>query len=730
MKTFILKLLFFIVLFNFSPKSFGNWKEINSPQINISINEIYKIKNSLIAFNKNKIFRSIDDGESWETINYNGLDSIYQFDIIKKNNDKIYIGLNQFRNKVNGIFASDDLGINFEQIYLNDILDFEFKNNKMHIFNNRSLTIYDEEMNLLDSIFVGFAPYSFNKIYLTENDIVIYDKGALSNSKPFINDGIIYSLDNGNNWLEWNDGLGRDFGIYNCVYFSDSIAFIGTNKGFFKSDGYGKKWETYILPTKSQEITNLFKEENNIYISSSIGEIYYSSDNGLTWDSIYFDVNNYRINTIKKIDKNIYFTSVKGLYKIVDNIISHLDIKEKSNYLQLEFVNNNAYLGVLYNGILYSENKQENWVALNDSIFENSTENNRFKIKDSLILAYDYSKSHLSISRDLGKTWKDTLLIDEKDRIIEVNIFEKVITINSKNFLLYSYDGGHNWSKINKLDPVINLKISKIYQYNDSTFLASSINSGIYISNDYCKTWKRITESEQSIIYNQTTYYIVFNQNKIFTPKLDSENYANELLISTDKGKNWLQKEFNEYKVYIMNLINYKENIFLFTSDGLFYSKDFGETWVNYKEGLDNFIKDQLNFIIYRDLDIYNGDLYLTLKEKILKLPLLELGIEYTSVTERIPSNYLFSYPPYPHPSNNQINVKVEFDNQLIFNKDNIEIYSIFGSKVNIDGNVNLIREDDYHALVTWDVSNINPGIYIMQVTYGNEKLIWKIIIS
>jgi len=59
-----------------------------------------------------------------------------------------------------------------------------------------------------------------------------------------------------------------------------------------------------------------------------------------------------------------------------------------------------------------------------------------------------------------------------------------------------------------------------------------------------------------------------------------------------------------------------------------------------------------------------------------------------------------------------------------------IEIYSIFGSKVKVEGNVTLIRENDYHALVTWDVSNINPGIYIMQVTYGNEKLIWKIIVT
>src|SRR5690606_10998874 len=149
------------------------------------------------------------------------------------------------------------------------------------------------------------------------------------------------------------------------------------------------------------------------------------------------------------------------------------------------------------------------------------------------------------------------------------------------------------------------------------------------------------------------------------------------------------------------------------------YSLDFGLTWSTYIDGLESILDDNYFVVLYRDLAMFEGNLYLTLKERILKLSLSDIEIEYLSATERIPSNYLFSNPPFPNPSNNQIYVKVAFDNQLKVSKNNIEIYSIDGSKVDIKGEVSLIKEDDYHTLVTWNVENTNPGIFIMQITYG-----------
>src|SRR5690606_23707839 len=98
------------------------------------------------------------------------------------------------------------------------------------------------------------------------------------NPEPILNDGIIYSLDSGKTWLEWNEGLGRNFAIYYCVNFTDSISYIGTNKGLYKSFGFGKKWEPITAPTNSQFVSNILIDKNEIYLSSYIGEIYYSED--------------------------------------------------------------------------------------------------------------------------------------------------------------------------------------------------------------------------------------------------------------------------------------------------------------------------------------------------------------------------------------------------------------------------------------------------------------------
>ncbi len=736
--------VFFIIVLLLPIYNYAKWEEVDSPKGKIYISDIFKTKNTLITNNSYSLFLKNDKDINWKKINPTGLDSLIYFYNFKVNNDNVFLKGESNSLNNNGIYQSKDLGFSFEKIYSDKInkpvQDFEIYNDTLLILIGRDIYKYDISNSIVfDSIKIE-TPYGFNKIKLIDDIIVVYDKGAISGNPPppIYNDGILFSEDLGKSWKEWNKGLERNYALYNSFYFSKNISLIGTNKGLYKSNGLEEKWEYITIPSVSKDITNVLIDADKFYISTKLGEIYISSNQGQSWELLHFLDKNESITSIKNIEGKIYFTSSFGVFEIKNNNIESLNLEGNPNYFNFKSQNNTNYMIMENNGIHFFDKISKTWKVLNDTLSTNGHEISGFDIKDSLIIAYHYNNNNLKISRDLGKNWIDTIITYKVNGFGQIYIFEDIIILTSGKMLFYSTDKAKTWINFNESNPEFNINFRNVYKYNQTTFIATTENDGILISIDKCKTWNKISNSDENAINEEQTKFISIYNNQIISPKIvyaqiDQFNYdymSDSLFYSKDLGETWDIKKFHDEKAYIFKMINYNENIFIISNNGFHYSKDFGITWDMYNEGID---MTKISIHIsqpVRDIDLVEGFLYMTLNDELLQLPLSELGIEYTSVTERIPFNYLFSYPPYPHPSNNQINVKVAFDNQLIFNKDNIEIYSIFGSKAHIDGNVNLIREDDYHALVTWDVSNINPGIYIMQVTYGNEKLIWKIIVT
>ncbi len=727
-----------LIILLFPVLNYSQWNELDSPKGNIFVKDIFKVKNSLVAYHSKQLYRSSDDGKIWEKVNSQGLDSIISFDFVKCDDENIYIGLTTLSNKVHGIFKSSDLGKTFIRIYDEKIQDFEIKNGIVYILKNQHIIKLNIETKLKDSIYLGKSPYSYNKIDFFDDNIIISDRGSFSSNPPIINDGIIYSNDNGFTWKEWNLGLGRDFALYYFVYFTDDISYIGTNKGFYKSFGFGERWEKYMLPINSQEINNILIDNNDMYISTKTGEIYHSNDNGLNLNIIYFDNMNINISKIKKINGRIFFTSSLGVFEIENGIVNSIELKDKAYYTKVLFDNNKTYI-FMYPGIQYSEDNLSSWKILYDSINPKIFKNNRFEMKDSLIIAIDYSQNILSISRDLGKSWVDTNVVPLGDNLQEIKIFDDVVTcISNKNFL-YSYDNGLNWINYSENNSGFNTKFRKIYKISQTTFLASTYNDGILISTDKFQNWNKINSSEESLIYNETTNFISINKNKIISPKIeydliDQYNYSyisDNLFYSSDFGITWELKKFSENKVYIFDMMNYKENIFLATSKGFYYSTNFGNSWAKYNNGLDIF---ELSVNYYtqpiRDMEVINGSIYLAYGNKILGLPLSELGIEYTSVEKTEKRNYLYTFPPFPQPSKQEVKISTYWDSALPFTIDDVEIYNLAGIKINTENKLSINKETNYNGHIIWDTSGEQAGIYIVNIKHGTETRTQKVMVE
>jgi hypothetical protein len=166
------------------------------------------------------------------------------------------------------------------------------------------------------------------------------------------------------------------------------------------------------------------------------------------------------------------------------------------------------------------------------------------------------------------------------------------------------------------------------------------------------------------------------------------------------------------------------------TSIGFMYSIDFGSNWELYNVGLDINGVDKVQNIPFRSLTLNNDTIYIALKDKLMKLPLLELGIEYNSVEITENRNYLFTYPPFPQPTKSEVKINTYWDIGLPFTIEDIEIYNLAGVKINTTDKLRIIKETNYNGHIIWDTSNEEAGIYIVYIKHGTESITQKVMVE
>src|SRR5690606_18223995 len=124
-------------------------------------------------------------------------------------------------------YKSSDNGENFELISSTKFSNLGIKKGKFYLDGQFLLTTYDFinfDTIKIDSKYRNIGDQHFKFI---NNTIIYFDKGVNSNNPPFVNNGIIYSNDDGKTWQEWNDGLIKNYAFNYDVHFTDSISFLG-----------------------------------------------------------------------------------------------------------------------------------------------------------------------------------------------------------------------------------------------------------------------------------------------------------------------------------------------------------------------------------------------------------------------------------------------------------------------------------------------------------------------
>ncbi|MDX9905694.1 MAG: T9SS type A sorting domain-containing protein [Bacteroidales bacterium] len=298
-----LAIIFTIVLFNKTCLSQDYYEEIEYPD---SINII-----SMLPLNFDTIFiggstqyatggvyRSFDSGITWEYVGLNGL-SIYCMS--HGNGDTIYAG-------TIGVYRSNNLGESWERIspieqnvisisgFFPDDIFIGYWGGIMRSLDNGNT--WDTSLVLSQNTVINtILPVGENEIYAGGTAYTAQDAGVFK------------SADLGEIW----NYIGLvGYNIQSLGFNSNQDLFAGCfYSGLLKTSNGGLTWET-VLPNR--DAVSLVIEFDEIYVgcenqSFPNGGIYYSPDNGLTWENRTYNITNNRI-------KDIVITPDQFLYSL------------------------------------------------------------------------------------------------------------------------------------------------------------------------------------------------------------------------------------------------------------------------------------------------------------------------------------------------------------------------------------------------------------------------------
>ena len=740
----------------------GNWERIEVPKMFTQIDNINSGSDFLVANRGIDVYFSFDDGETWEK-RINGLSlEISHWEKFIISNDVVF-GFYRKPGTLNPgllfVYTSDK-GKTWQKV--NENLEFERPNflvdftvtgdtiylslpyvNRILKSTNRGVN-WDTLTNLPKDMFTWY-------IDADNGNIIISDIGGTDPMSGPVFKGVFLSTDGGYNWIKISEGLGM-LRVQDVAIRSNSI-YIATRDGLFYSNNLGESYKSADKIMLNRNVNCLEVKNDTVFAGTTSG-LYFSTNKGVDWQGIPF-FNGKMITYLKHANNKLFVNS--NLINYTDQFsyfstdlinFNHVNFKSYRNISDIVTKDSTIYLSTFYsstNGI-YKANKigEEFQEITKDGVaFTISSLN----VIDNIIVArlislYNDGKQIL-ISEDYGESWEikdniegnysiSSLILLDKNRIL-VSVKE-----GQDYRLLISENLGESWEEFKTGNEEINKEFSNISYFKkikDELYLFGKgrlLRTGIDLLN-----WKSIMkkfdysriDSINPEFYRNISDVSVSGDNICIT-SYSAGNTSIDFSISHDYGETWKKVDYRIDTiptVWLQCLLSVNQYVFAGSKNGLFLSRDYGHNWENIS---DNLRPSEISTSYYSKILIYKDKLIFFSLAGAYYKPLSELGIDYTSVEKTENRNYLWTNPPYPQPSNNQVKVEVYWDSNLPFTSEDVEIYNLTGIKINTFDQLNIIKESTWKGNIIWDASNQNPGIYIMKITHGTETRTRKILIT
>jgi photosystem II stability/assembly factor-like uncharacterized protein len=375
--------------------------------------------------------------------------------------------------------------------------------------------------------------YPFNEIFALEinkKDILFAGSGYYS--------GLFRSTDLGASWT-WLSGYTRP----ECwaIAFNDSdhiFAGDGDWGGLMRSTDDGDSW-VQVLPNSVAVISISMDSVGAIYVGAS-NNFYKSTDNGVTWTSIYSGLPSLEIAaTLCKQRDYIfvgtgYISQGDGVYHSTNGGENWIQrgLSGQTVYSLALDDNGTLFAGTKDSGIYKSNDNGLNWQQINNGLYSK----NIFRVKtgpSNLLYACSESDGGIYRSSNLGESWDITG--------VTAGTINRAIILDDGNLFAATFNGVQKYDIITQKWSILGLSfvapnpgwnwLSDIIIDNDNVMFASSWSGKVFKSTDYGGTWD--TTSNIHSYQTHVTDMALYTDNSIL---LGIYGFVKR---STDKGITW-----------------------------------------------------------------------------------------------------------------------------------------------------------------------------------------------
>jgi len=705
---------------------------------------------------RDRIYKTINSGETWSFLDTLSSRILYDIMIDPNDSKNIYIGTS------NQIYKSTDSGVSWEIK--------EIKTNE-----NISCNGIKINKNNSDIIF-GYGDYSINAknnicFFKSEDGGENWTINIIKSNLGWGDEGFLYSK---NSWaidttdyqrmyvatyyhkesllFRTDDGgySWKDLDIKSAIPSSDYIRSVVIDKngniiicisgyGLYRSIDYGETWSKITSKPNNLYSMKFMKNNPDKILGGSHDTLFISSDYGLTWNFSRNTLHGGPIETIVNTsENNIFIGNYDGIFKTSneglswDKKFSGLTIPKLITTLDFSKSNPNIIYVGGNTGIYKSTDKGNSWtwISLIEGIKlltvgQNSP--NLIYVAD-YVTGYDfenskmYENSSIYVSINSGVSWQKiksflqfNYTLITKDNSIWIGYFDEDQSLYK---VIISNDYGINWNEkivapflINRPSIAIDPKnhdviyIGGYYEDRDiqKGCIFKSIDGGTYWSTIYSADWGNEVNSLCVDPTNTNTIYfgaglgIFKNNDSVQTLEKINSSYCNAICV--DK-----------------NGIIYANSIFA----NVIVSKDKGNTWNEYKEGLTSRVSrnslkvDDTNNIIYIDTE----------NQGMLSLHLSET----TNIKQNKNIISYNLYQNYPNPFNQGTVITYQVTETQ---KVKVEVLNILGQLVTI-----LVNEDKQQGeyKVFWNGKDssgmdVPSGVYFYRLIAGDFEEVRKMVL-
>jgi photosystem II stability/assembly factor-like uncharacterized protein len=332
-------------------------------------------------------------------------------------------------------------------------------------------------------------------------------------------------------------------------------------------------WEPINGPNISKIMSLVVNSSGNLFVGTFDNGIYRSTDNAESWEKVNsLDIIAYTLAVNSK--DHIFCGTDQGIFRSVSNG----EFWENSGLDSLDVLTiaineqDEIFAGTHSNGIFRSTDNGNTWIQANNGLKEFHIECLAIN-SESDIFAGSYLGA-VFYSSDNGLNWTDVKISVSSAIVysLYVNSDDEIFAGTFRDGIYRSSDKGNTWT----YSGLSTLSVYTITMNSNGDIFAGTVDE-ILKSTDDCENWINICK----------TYARVFALKIDTSDVLFAGTFGNGIYRSTDKGESWRKKTSGLENSDVNSIdMNSRGHLFVGTSDGLFYTTNDGNNWLDPSNGL------------------------------------------------------------------------------------------------------------------------------------------------